>query len=186
MKASTACFTGHRPSKFSFGYDENHPDCQRLKDMLRAAIEDSTEAGYRHFISGMALGVDTWAAQAVLDLRDAGAPVTLEAAIPCRNQERRWRQTSQDIYNDILARADVRTLVNDRPYAPYLMIARDKYMVDASSRLIAVYDGTAGGTRHTYDYARKQKIVIVRIDPVTMCHSVENLPSAADDAAQLF
>lgn len=41
-------------------------------------------------------------------------------------------------------------------------------MVDNSSLLIACYDGSEGGTKHTYDYALKKGIDIIRIDPKTM------------------
>jgi len=54
-----ACFTGHRSNKFPFQYNERDPQCINLKKMLSSAIEDAIKMGYDHFISGMALGVDT-------------------------------------------------------------------------------------------------------------------------------
>jgi len=33
-KQKTRCFTGHRPDKLPFGYDEESPDCLRLKVSL--------------------------------------------------------------------------------------------------------------------------------------------------------
>ena len=41
-------------------------------------------------------------------------------------------------------------------YTPYCFQKRNRWMVDRSSRLIAVYNGTSGGTKNTIDYARKQ------------------------------
>jgi uncharacterized phage-like protein YoqJ len=186
MANSTVCFTGHRPKKFAFGYDEDHLDCQRIKELLREAVERSIADGYTHFISGMALGVDTWAAEIVLELRDSGTSITLEAAIPCQNQERFWKEPSQKIYADILSRVDVKTLVSDYPYAPYLMIKRDKYMVDNSARLIAIYDGTAGGTQKTYDYAKKKNLDIVRIDPKHLDDATESTLASGTEGPSLL
>lgn len=56
---TTCCFTGHRPQKLPFKFDEQHPDCVRLKKLLRQElVRLITEAGVTHFITGMALGID--------------------------------------------------------------------------------------------------------------------------------
>ena len=86
----TCCFTGHRPEKLPWGWDEEDPRCRRLKEKLRDAVETAYEEGMRHFICGMARGCDFYFAEAVLDLRRRRPGVTLEAAIPCAGQSRRW------------------------------------------------------------------------------------------------
>lgn len=61
-KAKTAykrcAFTGYRPQKMPFGFDENDPRCIDFKRRLREAIEDLIGQGYAHFLSGGALGMD--------------------------------------------------------------------------------------------------------------------------------
>ena len=39
MKKTSCAFTGHRPTRFSFKYDEAHPDCIELKKVLAARID---------------------------------------------------------------------------------------------------------------------------------------------------
>lgn len=163
----TCCFTGHRPVKFSFKYNEQHPDCIKIKTLIKQEIEKVIQNRYDYFISGMALGVDMWAAEAVLQLKKTYPHVRLEAAIPCLNQERTWPVSSQQRYRSILNQADIVHYVSREPYRPYLMLQRDKYMVDKSSFLIAVFDGSEGGTKHTFDYALEKDIPIVRIDPIS-------------------
>lgn len=80
------CFTGHRPSKFSFKYNEMHPDAIRIKVLLKEEIEKAIKDGYDYFISGMALGVDMWAAETVIELEKTYPNIKLEAAVPCANQ----------------------------------------------------------------------------------------------------
>ena len=64
-----ACaFTGHRPQKFPWKYEENDKWCVELKAVLSRQIEKMAAAGVTDFYSGMAQGVDTWAARAVLKL----------------------------------------------------------------------------------------------------------------------
>lgn len=56
------CFTGHRPEKLGI------PEKQ-VKEKLRKAIRQAIEDGFTTFISGMARGVDMWAAEIVLEER---------------------------------------------------------------------------------------------------------------------
>jgi uncharacterized phage-like protein YoqJ len=44
------------------------------------------------------------------------------------------------------------------------MQRRDRYMVDHSSRLIAVYDGLLGGTMYTLTYAMRGGVDTVILD----------------------
>jgi len=39
MRTSACAFTGHRPSSFSFRYNENDEKCLKIKELLRAKIE---------------------------------------------------------------------------------------------------------------------------------------------------
>ena len=62
----TCAFTGHRPSSYKFGYDEEHPDCCKLKALMTLQIVSLIENGVTTFLSGMALGADIWGAEIVL------------------------------------------------------------------------------------------------------------------------
>lgn len=70
-----ACFTGHRPEKLKQSESVN---VKSLETAIKEAIAD----GKRVFISGMARGVDIWAAEIVLRLRKEGANVKLICASP--------------------------------------------------------------------------------------------------------
>lgn len=80
------CYTGHRPKKFPFQYNERHPDCIKLKSFIKAETEKTIQRGYDLFVSGMAIGVDIWAAEAVLELKETYPHIRLEAAIPLENE----------------------------------------------------------------------------------------------------
>ena len=42
---------------------------------------------------------------------------------------------------------------------------RDRYMVDRSAAVLAVFDGTPGGTQYTLNYAMDKKREILLLDP---------------------
>lgn len=69
MEVITCVFTGHRPSKMPWGYDETDSRCVALKEVLQEKIEFFVEGGVTDFFSGMAEGTDQYCSQIILDLR---------------------------------------------------------------------------------------------------------------------
>ena len=162
-RSVTCCFTGHRPNKLPWGSNESDPRCLRLKEELAARLEGIYEAGYRHFLCGMAVGCDLYFAEAVLALRSRRPDVTLEAAVPCDGQANAWTVPLQRRYEHLLAECDAVSFVQ-HVYTPGCMQRRNRYMVDRSSLLLAVYDGQPGGTMSTLLYAGRQGLRTLIID----------------------
>lgn len=167
-KLYTSCaFTGHRPAKFPWKYDEKDPRCVELKAVLARQIEKLAAAGVTDFYTGMALGVDTWAAIAVLDLRERNPAIKLRCVLPCEGQETKWSTSAQILYKDILGDADSVEYVK-RTYDRKCMLERNQRLVDSAALLLAVYNGEKrGGTAATVRYARKAGREILVIDPIT-------------------
>ena len=149
----TACFTGHRPKSLPCGYNEEHLACIKIKFQLRRLIVGVIEKkNVTKFISGMAVGVDTWAAEIVLDLKDDYPNIALEAAIPCRTQAASWNVKSKERYERLLSRCDTVTVLQEQ-YTADCMQKRNEYMVDGSDYVIAVWNRKPSGTSKTIRYA---------------------------------
>lgn len=89
----SCAFTGHRPQNLPFGFREDDERCIALKETLKKQIISLiTDENVTHFISGMALGVDMYAAEIVLELKKTYPGITLESAIPCETQAAKWNQ----------------------------------------------------------------------------------------------
>ena len=147
-----ACFTGHRPEKLKRMQ-------WLIKRDLKKEILRAMDDGINVFISGMARGVDIWAAEIVLSLRDSGKPVKLICASPFPGFESRWEKEWQDRYNEIMAAAD-HTVFVCKGYSRSCFQIRNEWMVNHSARVIAVYNGETGGTKNTIDYAKQANLNI--------------------------
>lgn len=125
----TCAFTGHRPQHLPFGFNEEDERCIDLKKTLREQIINLIEnEGVTHFISGMAIGVDMYAAEIVLGLKASYPGITLESAIPCESQAAKWSEALRDRYFDIASKCDKETLIQTH-YSPDCMDKRNRYMV---------------------------------------------------------
>lgn len=102
MREKTVCFTGHRiiPS------EKRASLFAHLTDVITSLLE----AGYRYFGAGGALGFDTLAAQAVLQLRTEYPQIRLILVLPCKEQTRGWLAADVDTYIEILHQADAVSL----------------------------------------------------------------------------
>lgn len=155
-KRHACTFTGHRPERLAFSEKE-------VIAWLKEEIERAVNDGYSTFISGMQRGVDLWAAEEVLRLKEAGENVRLVAAVPFRGMEQHWENDWKIRYRQVIGKAAEIVFISNTP-GRAAFFARNHYMVDHASRLIAVYSGGGGGTLETMNYAEKKKIEVRRFD----------------------
>lgn len=167
-KEKTICFTGHRPEKLN-GY--NPKDNIQMLYKLKESIVEMINNGYENFITGMAIGVDMWAAKIVLKLKKEYPQINLICAIPCDKHWSKWQYNSPESVEQwfsITSKADLVHYVSEDPYTAWCMQVRNKWMVDNSNTVIAVWDGTKGGTGNCVVYAFKKDVKIYQLDPNTL------------------
>ncbi len=147
-------FTGHRPDKLG-NWNPTHPVVDRVRSTIRAALET-----YRplYAISGMALGVDQWAAEICLEL---GVPFV--AALPCDAMDAMWQSLYRLRLRELLKKAAEVVVVSPGPYAAWKMQKRNEWMVDHCNKLLAVHDGSRGGTWNCLAYAAQVKRDVERL-----------------------
>ena len=167
VKSMKLCFTGHRPDKLK-GYRmrDNVELLRVLKDTIIYYIENKN---VDTFISGMALGVDMWSAFIVLKLKEQYPHIKLVSAIPCDKQYSVWKN-EEDIedWKYIVGKADTVHYVSTEPYTNWCLQKRNEWMVDNSDFVLAVWDGTKGGTANCIKYAKKKNADIFKIDANTL------------------
>lgn len=146
------CFAGHRPEGILLSETT-------AKDWLRYQIQQAIAANYTTFITGMGMGVDIWAAQIVLEMKADNPDLHLIAVEPYPSFSAKWSEEWRSAYQEVIAAADLVKRISQR-YAPDAINNRLYWMVDHSSRLIAIYNGTKGYTGAFVDYAVSQGLKI--------------------------
>ena len=133
---------------------------KEIKPLLEKAIDKAIASGYVTFITGMALGTDIWAAEIVLDRKKTNKVIHLICALPHPNFESRRSLAERKRFNKIIKSADLVKEINNHYFTGCYQV-RNKWMVDRSNIVIAVFNGQAGGTKNTIDYANKMGVDVV-------------------------
>lgn len=141
--------TGHRPDKLG-GYSE------WVKENLKQVALDylnghQWDANFiTRVISGGALGWDQALGWAAIE---ADIPLTL--ALPFPEFQSKWPKQSQDELELMVSLADKVVYVCEPGYAPYKMQTRNQWMVNECDTVLALWNGTEGGTANCIKYAEK-------------------------------
>ncbi len=162
--------TGHRPNKLGNDYDLTSSLILSIKaEILKYVLgyknrEISFNGDYvrdLQLITGMALGIDTLFAEIAIEHN-----IPFIAAIPCYNQDKLWNQATKDKYSTIINnKLCCLVFVKEGEYDNSCMQKRNEWMVDNCDILIAIWDGSPGGTANCARYAKSQDKPIIYINP---------------------
>lgn len=166
MKEKTVCFSGHRPEKLPFKGDPSAPQTRMLISLIYKEIVNSVADGYDTFITGVAKGVDLWAGSLIADLKSQNTNIKLVSAVPYVGYGDNWKGLDKWNLRYILNKSDCIHYVCPI-YRRDCMKKRNEYMVDNSSKLIAVVSNYKSGTGQTIRYAKAKNLDIKIIDPLT-------------------
>ena len=164
-KEKTVCFTGHRVQKLPWRSNETDERCVKMKETLRAELKKAIMNGYNTFLCGMALGFDLICAEEVISLRETYKDIRIYGALPCMDQQKMWHINDKLRYQKLLEKLDGIRCLHETYCGSECFLERNRFMVDNSSLMIALYNGVTGGTKSTVDYARKKGLEIVIIKP---------------------
>jgi uncharacterized phage-like protein YoqJ len=145
--------TGHRPDKLGGYYD-----MVAAERLARVAGEFLAACRPDRVIVGMAQGWDTAVAVAAVRL---GIPFV--AAVPFKGQESTWSLTARKRYENLLECADEVVIVSPGGFSNAKMQTRNEWMVDRAALVVAMWNGTRGGTANCLDYAAARGVPIVNL-----------------------
>ena len=180
MEYRACAITGHRPTRFKWKYMEQNNGCRRLKRRIKEQLVQLCEKDVHRFYIGGDLGVDLWAGELLLELKEQPEYSEIEVilVLPSPDHGASWDPKSQHRLSKLRqngAEVIVAGTSENPPAVNYKL--RDQYMVEHSDCLLAVYDN-APDNHYSVDkvvnYSRKKKLGITLIHPDSAQVSYEN------------
>lgn len=152
LRVHRCTFTGHRPEKVA-NYEG------KIIVELRKEILKAIDSGYTTFLTGMSRGVDLWAADIIIHLREHNPNLKLIGVIPFEGFENQWSVDWKKHYRLVLKELDWLHVVS-KEYSWEVYQKRNQFMVDHSSLILAVFNGEPGGTMNTIHYAQEKGVPV--------------------------
>lgn len=176
MINKTVCFSGHRPEKLPGKGADDREETAFIKKLLKKKIESCIANGYTRFFSGVARGIDLWAAQAVIECRKTNPEIKLICVKPIKNQGFNFPDNDRILYEQIISQADS-VICTSEEYQKNCYSVRNRYMVDNSGMLIAFVKNYRSGTGQTINYAKKlgRKTDITDLSDISFTMNYEQL-----------
>jgi uncharacterized phage-like protein YoqJ len=143
--------TGHRPDKLG-GYSDDAFNL--LVKIAKHWLEMNKPT---RVISGMALGWDQALATAAVEV-----DIPFVAAVPFNSQENTWPDSAKIKYSELLKKATEIFVLSDT-YSINAMHYRNAWMVDHSHVMLALWDGSIGGTSNCIRYAQSKDKHIINL-----------------------
>lgn len=163
MRKSLA-FTGHRPQNLQ------SDQIPWIREQLKKVVRKALDREFIRFISGGARGVDTWAAEAVLELRSYH-DIWLCLAIPYDSQAAQWSKQDQERYSWLKSQADEIVVLHPNPtsfnQSKQYLHARNHWMCQQADAIVSVWNGApSGGTAACTRYAQSLGLPVLHLNPV--------------------
>ena len=140
------CFAGHRPEIL------NHTE-EAVIQWLSQEIDNAVKKGFTTFITGMAMGVDLWAAEIVIRKKQTNDRLRLIAAAPYPTFPAKWNDEWKQRYSAVWHAADYQLTVSSG-YSSDAFRKRCEWMVDRCGLVIACHNGSGGSTGEMLVYAQ--------------------------------
>jgi len=149
--------TGHRSDKLG-GYTAFDAH-EMVKVFMREAIALFAPT---ELVQGGALGVDQWAAEMAIE-----AKIRLVSLVPFDTHGENWPAASRAHYRALLAQSAEVTVVTPGGYSNIKYLIRNEAIVDRVDVMLAVWDGSMGGTGNCVQYARRVRRPLFILNPMT-------------------
>jgi uncharacterized phage-like protein YoqJ len=149
--------TGYKPYELGI-FHPQHQAISLIKKAIEKRLIPFIEEGLEWVIISGQLGVELWAAEVVLDLKNVYQHLQLAVLTPFLNQEENWSEENKEYYEFILSQADFVDSITKRKYEnPGQFRLKNQFIVEKSDGLLIVYDNEKEGSpKYMLDTAKKK------------------------------
>lgn len=138
--------TGYKQHELGI-FDTKHPGIKFIKKALESHFHSLLDEGLEWIIVSGQLGVETWAIEVVIDLKNTYPNLKYAIITPFIEQDKNWNDANKEKYQMLIAKADYHVSLTSIPYeAPWQFVEKDKFLMRNSDGMLIVYDAENEGS----------------------------------------
>ncbi|MNZ84091.1 hypothetical protein D3C78_1028360 [compost metagenome] len=136
--------TGYRAHELNI-FSQKHEGIVYIKKALTRKLVPLIEDGLEWVITPGQYGVDLWACEVVIELKQLYPQLRLSILSAFSSPEENWKDDKKDYYQQVLKGVDYYAAVSKQPYSgPWQFQARDELLLRKTDGILLVYDEDAG------------------------------------------
>jgi uncharacterized phage-like protein YoqJ len=176
--------TGYKATELGI-FSLKHPGIEIIKKAIKKQLIAFLDEGLEWVIVSGQWGIEIWAAEAALELREEYKSLRVAIITPFLEQEENWKEDKKNLYESILTRANYVNSVSKSKYSgPWQFKEKNTFLLRNSDAMILVYDEeNEGSPRFIKEQALQQGLS--RKYPVYTINALD-LQSIADDERQVY
>ncbi|UQZ86564.1 hypothetical protein SK3146_05857 [Paenibacillus konkukensis] len=138
--------TGYKASELGI-FSLKHPGIAIIKKAIKKRLLSLVDEGLEWAIVSGQWGVELWAAEAALELREDYPQLQLAVITPFLQQEEKWSDEKKELYSGIMQRADYVNSVTKTAYdGPWQFREKNKFLLRNSDGILLLYDEEKEGS----------------------------------------
>lgn len=157
MKTKEALIiTGYRNYEIGV-FQEKDPKIRVLKKVIRETLIPLIEDGITWIVIGGNLGVELWAGEVVIDLKEEYPEIQLAILFPFEGWGENWKEANQTVLGKVKAGADYVNATSHQPYQnPSQLKNHTAFLLQKTAACLLIYDEEfKGKTEYFLKDARK-------------------------------
>ncbi|AJY74169.1 SLOG family protein [Paenibacillus beijingensis] len=136
--------TGYRAHEMNI-FSRNHKGIVYIQKAIAAKLIPLIEEGLEWVVTPGQYGVDLWACETVIALKQQYPQLKLSIISAYRSPEEKWKEDKQEYFHQILKGVDYYGSVSNQPYSGgWQLSARDDLLLRKTDGIVLVYDEDAG------------------------------------------
>lgn len=184
-RMKTIVVTGYKPIEMGI-FKSNDPKIEFVKEAFKRRIITMIDEGLEWVLVSGQMGVELWISEVVLDLKEEYS-INLGILPPFENQQERWPEDIQLIYEEVTMNADFYKPIYQKKYeGPYQFRAKDQFLVEHSDGCLVLFDEDTKGSpefflRAAKNHQEKSGYNILYITPLDLEETVEEIRMSDPD-----
>ncbi|TCZ80885.1 DUF1273 family protein [Paenibacillus albiflavus] len=118
-----------------------HPGIAIIKKAIKKQLQSLIDDGLEWVIISGQWGVEIWAAEVVIEMKQSYSYLQLAVITPFIDQEENWNEEKKEVYSNVLRNADYLNSVSKKKYeGGWQFKEKNKFLLRNTDGLILIYD----------------------------------------------
>jgi uncharacterized phage-like protein YoqJ len=150
--------TGYKPFEIGI-FKQDDKALVYIKKTIEKRLISLIDEGLEWVLISGQLGAELWTAEVAYMLREEYPELKVAVITPFYDQEKKWKEPNQELYEAVLAQADYEASLTHRPYeSPLQFKQKNQFFIQKSDALMLLYDPeTEGSPKYMLDAAEKRR-----------------------------